>query len=238
MAEQVARAYPDALPHDLEAQINALCADIVTAKALTLDVQTYWRGDLARAGAFLAAFEEAARGEGRPVLLEGEGEWCFPVAGEEMVLIGRADRMDRLNDKSIRIIDFKTGEKRPTNKQASTFSPQLLLTALMVEAGAFPPETRGEVSSISFQNMISKRSPFDPFAGHHALSGEALREAMGEAGGALTALLEAYQNPDQGYPSQPRTFFRHDYGDYDHLARRGEWAGRGGDGAADGGGDD
>ncbi len=238
LAEAFAKAHPDRLPDDLYDHINELCADIVTARALPLDIQTYWQADLARATLFLAAFEEAARADGLPALLEGEGEWRFPIGGGEMTFMGRADRMDRLTDKSIRIIDFKTGEKRPTNKQASTFSPQLLLTALMVEAGAFPPETTGEVSSISFQNMISKRPPHDPFAGHHALSGDALREAMVEAGSALTALLEAYQHPDQGYPSQPRPFFRHDYGDYDHLARRGEWAGRAGGGSGDGGGDD
>ncbi|MEM9421319.1 MAG: double-strand break repair protein AddB, partial [Pseudomonadota bacterium] len=135
MAEQFAKTYRQKLPAYIDERIADIRAAVVHDYALPLDVQIFWQADLNRAATFLSHFEEVARTAGQPVLLEGEGAWTFTVGGQDITLRGRADRMDMLFDRTVRIIDFKTGEKRPTNKQASSFSPQLLITALMVEGG-------------------------------------------------------------------------------------------------------
>ena len=44
-----------------------------------------------------------------------------------------------------------------------------------------------------------------------------------EAIQALGQLIETYDQIETSYPSQPRAQYTHDYGDYDHLARRDEW---------------
>ena len=40
----------------------------------------------------------------------------------------------------------------------------------------------------------------------------------------ITTLLEAFANPDQGYPSEPLVKEASPYSDYKHLARIREWA--------------
>ena len=39
----------------------------------------------------------------------------------------------------------------------------------------------------------------------------------------ISNLITNYAEADMGYASQPRVQLTHDYGDYDHLARREEW---------------
>jgi ATP-dependent helicase/nuclease subunit B len=53
-----------------------------------------------------------------------------------------------------------------------------------------------------------------------------------EAISILRKLVEAYDKPETGYPSQPRAQYTDDYGDFDDLARRDEWSAMSGGGEA------
>jgi len=45
----------------------------------------------------------------------------------------------------------------------------------------------------------------------------------------IEKLVAYFDDPQAIYHSQPRIQFSNDYGDYDHLSRRAEWAKAGGD---------
>jgi ATP-dependent helicase/nuclease subunit B len=54
----------------------------------------------------------------------------------------------------------------------------------------------------------------------------------------LRRWVAEFDDQERSYPSQPRAQFTNVFGDYDHLARRGEWASApGGDGGAEGNGE-
>ena len=48
-------------------------------------------------------------------------------------------------------------------------------------------------------------------------------EALDKAFDDLAALVAAYRDPDRGYPSRRAKFSSRFDGDFDHLARYGEW---------------
>ena len=58
---------------------------------------------------------------------------------------------------------------------------------------------------------------------------EDLANEVAEHMARLDALIAAYDRPEQAYTSHGRPMLTTDEGDYDHLARRGEW-GVGGNG--------
>lgn len=87
---------------------------------------------------WIAEAEEA----GRTVLAtEISGEMIF----DGVKVMGRADRIDRLADGTLAIVDYKTGNV-PTKKQVEKgFALQLGLLGLIAEHGAFTDGKRGEV---------------------------------------------------------------------------------------------
>ena len=58
------------------------------------------------------------------------------MPGFDFILTGKPDRIDRLDDGRLLLIDYKTGDP-PTPKQQAHFDKQLLLLAAMAEAGGF-----------------------------------------------------------------------------------------------------
>ena len=134
------------------------------------------------------------------------------------ILTCRADRIDIRPDGWAEIIDYKTGMP-PTNALvASGFAPQLLLEAAMLEKGGFAGMAARAAALIYWR-----------FGGGDARAIEVKTEdAADEAARAelaqLGELLEKYDNPRQPFLSRPRVKFLDDPGDYDHLARRQEWA--------------
>ena len=53
---------------------------------------------------------------------------------------------------------------------------------------------------------------------------ERARELAETALSRLQDWVAKFDDPARTYPSQPRAKYTHDYGEYDHLARRKEWA--------------
>lgn len=180
---------------------------------------------------------DAAEGR-RIALVECTGE---TVLGG-VTLHGTADRLDRMADGSLAIVDYKTG-KPPSAKQVKEgFALQLGLLGVIAEQGGFNRmEGAGGVSAFEYwstakgkDNAFGYRlSPVKPGGDARRVATEDLTaHAAGEfliaAGKWLTGddVFTAQLNPD--LPS---------YGDYDQLMRLEEWYGRGDDDPASGGGD-
>lgn len=155
---------------------------------------------------------EARRALNLDVYREKKG--VLDVDGVE--LSGIADRIE-IGPGLVVILDFKTG-KPPTEKQVQTgLSPQLPLEVAMLARGVFegvPAADATELSYWRFGNAEPTPKPLD-------------LDAMAEAEKALTALkglLHRYAQADQPFLSKPRVQFIKPYAEYDHLARRKEWA--------------
>jgi ATP-dependent helicase/nuclease subunit B len=167
----------------------------------------------------VAAFSEV----GRFALAEAKAEWTFALDGGEVVIRGIPDRVDLCTDGSASIVDYKTGET-PTTKQTKTFSLQLFVLGLMAEAGAWPQIGAVRVSRLTYVPLTKPEEKGWPFVDKHSIGPDTIDEELDEVRRRLPAFIASFVCGTAPFPSKPRPFWTKDFGDYDHLARRGEWA--------------
>lgn len=128
-------------------------------------------------------------------------------------LYGTPDRIDALPDGRLHILDYKTGTP-PTKKQQEQFDKQLLLAAAMAERGGFRQLGPREVARISYIGLGS--SPKIETA-------EMTEAITGKVWEDLHRLINRYLTRSTGYTARRAVFESRFPGDYDHLARFGEW---------------
>ena len=149
----------------------------------------------------------------------------LPVAEAAFKLRATADRIDRLQDGSLIVLDYKTGVG-PSLSQARLTSPplapQMALEGAIARAGGFEGIPAGSLDRLAFYRLRRDQS-----AGEQDLAGSKLNEddLADDMLSALDTLVRAFQHPERGYVSRLHPFKENDIlGDYDHLARTGEWS--------------
>jgi ATP-dependent helicase/nuclease subunit B len=209
----------DCDPDRLRARAQALLAD----EGVHPMTRALWQPRLMEAIDFIANQVAENRAAGRrPLKAEAKGE--IEIAGVR--LHGRADRIDRLADGSLAIVDYKTGQPPSTKAVREGYSLQLGLLGLIAERGGFDgidgPAScfeywslaRGQNGRIGFvKSPAGGRDGIDP-ADFTRVAADNFAEAAGRwlTGSApFTAKLKPEYAP---------------YGEYDQLMRLDEWYGR------------
>ncbi len=201
------------------------------AQAMLRDERTHpmmralWQPRLLEAIDWIAGAIAAQADEGRFVAsAEGKGE--IAIAG--VTLRGRYDRVDRLADGGLAIIDYKTGKPPSATAVRAGYSLQLGLLGLIAERGGFA-DVAGKTQAFEYWSLGKKRdafgyveSPVDrdgkrdkiPTAEFTATAAHNFTEVAGTwltGSAAFTAKLVPEYAP---------------YAEYDQLMRRDEWYGR------------
>lgn len=171
--------------------------------------RTIWRTRIAKAAEAFLKFSASTGGQ--PVLLEEKGLVTLP--GLDFTLTGKPDRIDRLEDGRLLLIDYKTGEP-PSAKQQAHFDKQLLLLAVMAEAGGFKGLNAEEVARVVYVGLKAELKTSEIL-----LEPGQLAETWAEFG----KLMTSYARPTQGYTARRALEKTTDASDYDHLSRLGEW---------------
>ncbi|MBM9596253.1 PD-(D/E)XK nuclease family protein [Roseitranquillus sediminis] len=209
--DRFVREGPDADVAAAVARLGRIADEVLAAEVPWPLARRLWRARLDRVAPWFAATERDRRARGTPLITEERGEWS--MTAPDFTLTGVADRIDRLSDGTLAIYDYKTGAP-PTPKQVRKYDKQLLLEAVMAEAGAFPGVPAARVAEVGYIAVGGSGSykpiPLEP----------------GESAGIAAEfrrLIGSWDEPGRGYTSR-RAVERRDYaGDYDHLARFGEW---------------
>ncbi len=174
-----------------------------------------WLARVERIAEWFIDHESARQRYSRPVAFEegARGSYLFKDIGFE--IIGFADRIDMTDNGDALIYDYKTGAP-PTKKEQTYFDKQLLIEAAMVEEGAFaglPPTPVAAAIYIGLgSNPDEISAPLDDEPPARVLAG-------------LHALLTAYLAPDRGFLSRRIVQTEGAQGEFDQLARYGEWDG-------------
>ncbi|WP_284165162.1 PD-(D/E)XK nuclease family protein [Frigidibacter sp. SD6-1] len=188
----------------------------LTDTVLAQDVQwpaarALWRARMARIADTFVRNEERRQSEGGTILIEDKGGASLTQL--DFRLTARPDRIDLLNNGDLHIFDYKSGEP-PKPEQRRRFEKQLPLEAALAERGAFVHIGPRKVAAATYVRLGGageekrlSREELDP-------DGEWAR---------LAALIAAYARPTKGYTARRAPFMKDDPGDYDHLARFGEW---------------
>jgi len=214
---------PGAAGHLRRAMMRAL-AEAGLREALA----AWWAPRLDRIADWVSEIEAARRAAHRIAAIEAEVKGTHELRrdGGRFVLVGRADRIERRADGALAILDYKTGAP-PTQKEVDAgLAPQLLLEAAMAEAGAFGAELAGQVGELSYWHLTGSYEPGEVrslFKGDAA----AIAAAVAAARKSLGALIDAYDQPDRCYLSQPHPARAPRFSDYAQLARVAEWAAAG-----------
>ncbi|MCH8168423.1 MAG: PD-(D/E)XK nuclease family protein, partial [Proteobacteria bacterium] len=219
--ERFARATADRLPGPEAARALLLgAADAVLAEDVPWpDTRRIWRARIGRFADWFLKGEAERRAMGRPEGLEVKGALALETPGGAFTLTARADRIDRLDGGGAAIFDYKAGAP-PSKKQIELgFNQQLHLQAKILLAGGFerlgPLEARiGAYLGLTGSGDGGKEQAIDDLpaevAAHWAR---------------FEALIADYDRVETPYISRGRVEKRGFEGDYDHLARRGEWDG-------------
>ncbi|MCC5984707.1 MAG: double-strand break repair protein AddB [Rhodobacteraceae bacterium] len=195
---------------DPRAALMATAAEVLEAEVPWAAARALWAARLARVADWFLALD--ADLPGTPVLTERSGRLALPGLG--FILTARPDRIDEWPDGRLHILDYKTGNP-PSSKQQEHFDKQLLLEALMAEAGGFAALGPRAVARVSYIGLGATPKVSDT---------DITPELNAETRAGLERLIAAYGQADQGYAARRALFSEREAGDYDHLARHGEWA--------------
>ena len=184
---------------------DEILADMVPWPA----ARALWLARLARAANFFLDVD--GKDGGTPIIVERAGG--VSVAPFDFRLTGTPDRIDRLPDGKLHILDYKTGSP-PTQAMQKAFDKQLLLAAAMAERGGFPGLDPAEVARITYVGLGS-----NPKVETTAIAPEITAEVWD----GLKALIAHYGQEASGYTARRAVQKERFAGDYDHLSRLGEW---------------
>ena len=194
---------------DARARLLQTAHDVLETEVPFPAARALWLARLARAADTFLGFDATAGGTS--LLVEDVGQTTLHPL--DFTLKARPDRIDLLPDGRLNIIDYKTGAP-PSEAQQKKYDNQLLLQAAMAQRGGFGPTLPTDVARITYIGLGTnpKIAPTD-----------IAPELTDDIWEKLHQLIGKYLNRAQGYPSRRAMFLERDVGDYDHLARHGEW---------------
>ena len=202
-------------PDKLRPRAERLLAD----QAIHPMLRALWGPWLLEAIDWIAAMERENQGQGRrPLAAEVAGETS--LAG--VTVHGRVDRIDRLADGSLAIIDYKTGAP-PTQKAVDAgFALQLGLLGLIGRAGGFE-RVSGDPEAFEYWSLARYRGKFGRLMcpDKDMQPGEFLEHAYANFADAVQKWLIG----SEPFTAKLNPAFA-PYGDYDQLMRLEEWYGR------------
>jgi ATP-dependent helicase/nuclease subunit B len=190
-------------------------------------VRAIWWPRFERLARWFVAWERRRRIGGlAPLAVEIAGE--VPV-GAGFTLQARADRIDRLVDGRLGIVDYKTGRVPSGAEIAAGFAPQLPLEAVIAMAGGFAGVEAREVGELLHLRLTGGEpaGEAETVRGMRERQHVPLDTLIAETRAGLERLVARYADPGMAYLARPRMRFVGDRGDYDHLARVAEWSAEG-----------
>ncbi|MEM9970237.1 MAG: double-strand break repair protein AddB [Pseudomonadota bacterium] len=182
-----------------------------------------WFGHLEAIADDFVTAETERQTAARNIATEVSGE--LALSGTDFVITGKADRVDQRDDDQLLVYDYKSGQV-PNVQQIKHFNPQILIEAVMLEHGAFDdiPATivaEGAYVSLGRAGLVTRVEMADQVLATRNSEPLDLRVATTEKH--LESLLSAYAQASRGYPSRRAMEKERFEGDFDHLARFGEW---------------
>lgn len=175
--------------------------------------RTIWLARIARIADWFIEHEEMRLAQATPIAFEDDARGFLDLPELGFTLSCKADRIDRTISGEIRIYDYKTGAP-PTKPQQKHFDKQLLIEAAMVEEGAFKFIGAAPVANATFIGLGNPPAEVDA-----PLEEEPPHETLQN----LRVLISAYLDLDQGFTSRRMMEQDRFQGEFDHLARYGEW---------------
>ena len=213
-------ALPQAWPGEDAARPlwDAAAQHALAEAALRPAVAALWAPRLSRIGGFIRALEAQQRDGLFASWPEVKASLTVKRPGGSITLEARADRVDRRQDGTLRILDYKTGTVPSKRDVEAGTAPQLPLEAWLAEQGAFQGVPPGPVAALEYWRLTGADQPGEV----RALNLE-IPAMIAEAQRALNGLADRFLLGDGAFPAHPHPRRRAGM-DYVHLSRQAEWS--------------
>ena len=192
-----------------------IAAEVLLVEAPWPAARLMWMARIERVADWFIENEKRRQGYSSPVAFEKGARGSHVFADLGFTLTGYADRIDVTDDGDALIYDYKTGTP-PSKKEQRFFDKQLLIEAAMVEEGGFKEVGAVSVAHAAFIGLGAKpveiAAPLDEEPPVEVLRG-------------LHELISKYLDETQGFTARRLVKTEEAAGDYDQLARFGEWDG-------------
>jgi RecB family exonuclease len=196
-----------------------LVAEELTRAGMPVGALTRERA-LARLAAPDAVRLHRLRSEGADLHLERKGAMTIAAPGGPFVLTAQADRIEARGT-AADVLDFKTGSAPTLGQVRSGLSPQLTLTAAILQGGGFTEIGRTPPGELVYIRILGARQGVRVEVRAQADESAALAE---QALAGLSRRVAIFDDPETPYLSWAAPQFINQFeGDYDHLARLWEW---------------
>ena len=184
-----------------------------------------WRPRLLAALQWVEDYDAELALQGRlPVLWEKTGA----VLIKGVRLHGRADRIDRLADGTLAVVDYKTGKPPSGRMVQEGFALQLGLVGLIAERGGFEG-LGGTAHRFEYWSLQKKADSFgyceEPVLEGKKKTGLSREDFVPETLRYLTEAIDKWILGDEPFTARPNPDLP-GYTDYDQLMRLEEWQGR------------
>lgn len=193
-----------------EAHLMETANRVIDALVPWPETRLQWAARFASFAGPLAAEERARQATASPIAFEIRGATQL---GNGVTLSCNADRIDRAEDGSAILYDYKTGQL-PSEKQIDALVKQLHLEAIIAAAGDFedlPPLDIARISYLRLNKGLGERSL--------ALT----PDEIGKAREAFVEILDGFLAGSRGYTARRMPRDLKHVSEYDHLSRFGEW---------------
>ncbi|SNT74933.1 double-strand break repair protein AddB [Paracoccus seriniphilus] len=213
IVEKLLKAKPDAdtPPERLKADLLRITAEVLAEDVPWPSARAFWQARIERIADQIVSDELDRLAQGHPHVVEARGAITTP--GMEFRLTAKPDRIDLLNDGQAMIYDYKSGSP-PTDAQIEHFDKQLILEAAMARRGGFADLGPVDVAGIRYIQLGGDGKT-------HARNYSPEFEAENWNG--FLRLIAAYLTGEAGFSAKRAPVKTSHAGDYDHLARLGEW---------------
>ncbi|GHF02276.1 double-strand break repair protein AddB [Aliiroseovarius zhejiangensis] len=206
----VAQLDPVSHPDDDTARLMTIAQEVLDEHVPWPATRILWLARIGRVADWFVNEERMRRTKAINLANEVWGEAIFDVIG--FTLRAKADRIDQRPDGQLEIYDYKSGQP-PTEKMQKHYDKQLLLEAVIARLGGFRDISAAPVASVAYIGLTPQETKTMP------LSDAEVDLVQAE----LLTLIRAYHSPDQGFTARRAVHKQRFDGDYDHLARFGEW---------------
>lgn len=223
--EGVLKAHPGHLGAGFEQVVYDALFTRFQASGLPEPQLALWTPKLRKVAAWFAATEKSLRAEGRhPAAIEDKAEYSFDVGDIQYTLRCRADRIDVTADKTLVVVDYKSGQLPTGAEVHKGEKPQLALEGALIQKGAFGQVPVGlDVEALEYWQIngtddggkISVRAP-----GGSQKEPVITADLINTTWDDLRTLIATYQNEDRAFIARVVR-----KGDFIDLARQDEWEG-------------
>lgn len=216
--EKFVTQYPDEIPKDGYEKLIDIGKEVFDTRLDNPTVRAFWWPRFEYIAEWFIAEETKRREYARTIGTEAGGRLEIETKNGKFTLTAIADRIDKLNDDRLAIIDYKTGTVPAKSAVVRGFSPQLTLEALIALAGGFKGVNAGKVGSLEYWKISGGQPP-----GKITPINDDINRLEQEALEGLTALMETFLDEDTPFLPTPRPRLAPRFNNYAHLSREEEW---------------